>query len=722
LGRNFRVAVLNWGPLGLATQLAFPGVFHTIPAIETVMSLFKFYRASVKVEVRLNTTQFHFGAIMLSYISNCTFASAHHNGILQQSGNNPIVLSACTQQAATFVIPWTSPFLYDVWINSLDMIGRMYITSMTDLNRASDTVPDTVELQVYAALIDIDVAGYKVAPPLAVSESSNVPKVRNAFGSVHAPGDSIPVENAIAEHTDEEADTKAKVGVMDIVESKIVQALPIFGGIASIASGFLNIGKGVVKLIGLFDKPTNKTIATRYFDNAHCDMPNSIGTFNGVKISLHPDANLKPISEEMGDSQQVHGLREIAMIPMLHDLFEFTATTDVLTIRAYPSLPSLLDINQPDYLFFVTNLFEYWRGDIKYKLFFYTSMFITCRFRLSVVWTTDAIDDTNYGDIISTIIDVKGDTEYEFTIPYCWPTMWRRVGDHSTAAYDFPRLILQPIVEPVGLSIADDPIIYCAVWRAAGENFQWSQLIEPVRTPSYPDLPAVSESDVKAQFRKPFPYIIEGCKSIVEDGFCTPEHPNTVNEIQRRFYPRSAAEFYPDPANFPLSPWQYLNSIFRYFRGSVNFKDFVASGIVSLDPNASGQINFARGGYVANSGSSGVFLQVPYYQKLPFLPVRVPDQPLPNGFPAAEVTSNTRFVSSGFSVAHRFISAGDDFQLGYVAAPVRYVPISSENGVSRRPKARNRNVPKLNPSTVSPPTLTLPSSSATTVSVVRALI
>lgn len=171
LGRKYRVATFNW-QVGLIFQqtLNFPAALLSVPAIAEYLQLFLFMRAGVEIDVRINSSSFHYGALMASWIPNHV-GSGHALGIHQQSGNHPVVLSASLQQAATIEIPWINNFLYFPIASGTSEICRFYLSDIAQLERINDTTTDTIEVQVFAAFKNIDLAGYQPLPPFMQAQS-----------------------------------------------------------------------------------------------------------------------------------------------------------------------------------------------------------------------------------------------------------------------------------------------------------------------------------------------------------------------------------------------------------------------------------------------------------------------------------------------------------------------------------------------------------------------
>jgi len=132
LRRKYRVATMVWSS-SLASNLIlnFPQTLNNVNYIADVLQTFKWMNAGVELEIRINSTQFHFGALMVSWIPNTNSDTAHANDFIQQSGNHPVVLSASTQNSATIKIPYINPDSYYQIAGSTSNIAKVWITPLT---------------------------------------------------------------------------------------------------------------------------------------------------------------------------------------------------------------------------------------------------------------------------------------------------------------------------------------------------------------------------------------------------------------------------------------------------------------------------------------------------------------------------------------------------------------------------------------------------------------
>jgi hypothetical protein len=632
LTRNYKIAEIPWGPgVPTTTTLDFPKVLLTNPNIIKRLTGFSWMRAGVKLEVKINATSFHYGAYMVSWIPNHT-DSSHATTVFQQSGNHPIILSPSLQNSCVIDIPWINPYNFFPIADPLSDIAKVFFTPLSPLLRTTPDVSDTAYIQVFASFTDPETAGY-------IAQSSNSMKA--------------------------ESKEKSRLQITDLVPSTIstvMEKIPIIG----------NMIDTLMPLISALDKPTSVQATTPVSIQFSRDLSHGSGLDYSNSLSLKQLAPVNLDQSLMGESSSTMSLRDIISIPMIYDITTFTNSTLPLNFLIVPNATA------SDYLGFISRFFHYWRGSIKFQINFYTSSFITGRFRISVLYSSSAPTDVNAGDVVSRIIDVKGDTSISFTVPYLWDTTYRTLNDSQ-----FPTLHIQRVSPIIGQSLATDAKILVVTWRAAGEDFTFNQLVDQYT--GFEDLDALSfddssdyepQTDPRADFKKVFDPIIGGSSFIRETGAITGEIIDSVHDITKRyvtgiFYTGVTYTTSPQPSLF-TGAFHRLGAIFKYYRGSRRVKV-----VTKKDPNVVVALLMQNPGFTEDAANGMSYtindfwptleVEIPWYSSVPFWPIeetkanhlRLPDRP-------------RTIVSKGFepsSTLESFISGGDDFTFGFLIAP-----------------------------------------------------
>jgi len=480
LSRNYRVFTFNWGPSYTTQVLDFPYCLLQQETIQDALASFYYFRGDVKMEVRINTTPFHYGALQVSWLPFCV-TSASINPYYA-SGNRPVIISASTQQAATISMPWTAPTTWVNWLNASTLdaveattIGRVYFHQLVPLTTTSTSITDTVVVQVFASFENPRVAGY-------LPSSSTRLRMKDRTKTKSKPMWQQSGKDRFRTPTSQEAVAKSSSqtlvsSTIDSTLSPIIKTIGTFGdSIASAATGLFSGGK----FLGLFDKPRSlqSTQPVMFdFSKGHAQVD---GLLEAQTLGMYQSNKLGSSSNMMGGESSDMPLSALAGVPMLHRIIPFTAANQVDSQTVIDPVYYNNSYSQPDYFFFTAQMFSYWRGSIKYMIQFITTAFTTARFRISVNYVSYSSAVTTTGDVVSRIVDVKGDTITEFTVPYLYQSHWRQVNGHGTISdYLQPRLSIEVLEDIIGQSLESDPTVYVLIWRAAGEDIQFQQLNPP---------------------------------------------------------------------------------------------------------------------------------------------------------------------------------------------------------------------------------------------------
>jgi hypothetical protein len=164
LERVYRLATISWTP-GMANQaFVFPSLLvNTL--IANYLAPFRYFRAGVKLQIRMNSTPYHQGALMVSSLPTIN-ASIGSPTVLWNpyvlSGFKPVVLSASTQDSCVIEFPYLNPipWLSVSTLSTSSAIGTILISELNELTSTSTGVPASVELLVFGSFTNPKVASY----------------------------------------------------------------------------------------------------------------------------------------------------------------------------------------------------------------------------------------------------------------------------------------------------------------------------------------------------------------------------------------------------------------------------------------------------------------------------------------------------------------------------------------------------------------------------------
>lgn len=679
LKRNYLVAELLWtGPL-VTYNVVFPEVLFAENSIQDALSSFLYFRAGVKIEIRMNSTPYHMGAIIVCW-KPCT--SDLSPSLYTASGLRPITLSASTQQACTFTIPYLSPKTW-IRLDSFDTaeIATVSLVSLAPLITTSADVSPDVHIQVYASFVEPEVAGYvpgstlrmRTKPRDVVEPQS---KIISADGSMHDP-------------VNKEAQNKTRTGTTTVPSlgyfiRPILRCIPIIGG-------FIDPIIDVFKVIfGIMDKPTGVPTITPVSMDLTRDMSQASGLDNSQTLSLYPTPAIPFVHELMGGESSAMSFTQLACVPMLHKFYILDLAQTQFSIHCIPEAVDNPE-GMPDFLFVAAECHQWWRGSFRYYFQFFTTAFTSCRVRISLNYINWTSDVTTSGDIVSKIVDIKGDTNVSITVPYLSETHWRRRNISDT----FPVLVTELITPIIGQSVSADSTIYVAVWRSAAPDFQFCL---PTNVPVAGFDVVEPQCDIRSTFKQSFDPILDGCTSSVEKGFVQCEVSGTINDVLKRYVGNvdSSTTFptplQPLPGTGTYSTWGWLSQVWYFWRGSRRMKHFFAASspdICVVRPTTD----------VLGIGSSGRNATVPDFY--PLVGTEIPwfhNMPYAFNFPStAAITTDDPvgiLVNGTLITSQFFISAGDDFTLGFLIPPAPLPALASRNPFRTRKRTKKaRNTP-----------------------------
>jgi hypothetical protein len=354
-------------------------------------------------------------------------------------------------------------------------------------------------------------------------------------------------------------------------------------------------------------------------------------------------------------------------------IYQYAALPGLARVGSFTSetpQQQLTPINVPTPMSYILHRFALWRGSVKIKMQIFASTFVSTRFAVWLVPQLDVIGSGEYDNYIVRIVEVKGDTTIEFTVPFPSPTTWWTT---ATCPYN---IIFRPIAPIVGFDSTVDARFDYAIWMAAGEDFQvcspykraWvcpttSPLPEDSDSKALtvnPDLKTASkvlsrplppgirrQSAIVSDFAKSFEPIVDKCSYTLDNGYAASDVPVTFNDLLKRYYLYYGTSEGLNPTDVIDSEVPQLQDYLRCFgavRGGYRVKfqvqnaigktyDPVPIGVLGVNPSSAyGWTMPADGGYYAvsipwNEPYPWVFRGMPLTYTASILPPPGPNSP-----------------------------------------------------------------------------------------------
>lgn len=623
LTRKYQVASFSWSPTFTGTTLRFPELLLSNTTIQNALKNFKYFRAKVNLEIRINSTQFHQGVLGVSWLP--VIDASYANGLTDLrilSGFNYMTISASNQDSLSFTLPYLHPldWLTTTPVAADSRIGAVKIFPVVNLIPTIANMPIALPVLVYASFDDVHTEGF-------IAQSSSKDKFK----------------------PNKEAQKKAQKGLDAISAvsgiSKMFRHAPVIGTAYGAVADFLNA------FAGDLSKPLDNSPAPSYtyFESGSV----TAGLDKADQTSIYPNAYLHQAPLMLGMETTHMSASQLAMRPQLSHVFTFTSlsSSDSVTVNPYVPHPSFAS---DDYLSTVSRSFKYWRGSVKYLYHFVIPAFYSLRVQF-VLNYNPAGGVSNLGDVSSKIVDIKGDTWVEISVPYVRPTTWSPVAQNDPFA---PVLTVVPLTNIIGSSLPSVPVCPVIVYRAGGEDMRFQQLVHAG---------FIAQSSLNDKFSKPFDTFHSGVMQSTEQGLVAPEPTPTICDIQKRKSgtTRSGPNLtYPGAVGLPdllQEPFHYFARNFTFFRGSRILTHYQPSTLVTLDPGRSGSPNFGNGAALWFPSDLTPYnlmkehVSVPYYSAVPFFPIPTyPAHPSSTSFAPTDLLTGTIATSL-------VINAGDDF-------------------------------------------------------------
>jgi hypothetical protein len=627
LERNYVIANLTWASPFSQVVLKFPEVLFQVGLVAEVLKRFKYFRGNVRVEITQNSTPYHQGSLLISFVPlwDTTGGTNVLTNIYQLSGFNPVVLSAGLEESAVVKLPYLSPQEWMVIPNPYTgkddtRIGALHINALNPLTCTSNCTDLSIPITITAAFTDVEVEGF-ISP--------EDPPIRNFKGQSSAGGHSTEsaVKNAKG------IDVQAAFNAVDHIIREAPVVGPIYGEIASVINAVAHD----------MSKPQSQEASKPVHATYSMGCSTGAGLDYSDTLTLYSNPNMSQSKMFAGMETSHMPITKLLQRPMLHDQVTFDGTHSSMYVLITPMAFGAAQ-SYPDWLYYVSGIAKFWRGSIKYTFHFVMPQFYSCTFR--AYYAPDANPIAESGDMMSQIIKIKGDTKIDIMVPFLKESSWSRTRMDTKTAFqtDIPRLYLERISPVVGCT-ESEPIIYCNVWRAAGEDIALSQL----ENFDYGDLslrgehPRVNKArrEFKGQcsmderFKRPYNFLIDGAKQSAEKGYANPEIIYTVSDCLKRevhlplmwgeshtvkgqisgpYCPRSVDDVFQAALN---QPFYFLSSLFLFWRGGRVVRHLQDSTIMTLQVDSTRSPYFiSNGGAFWFSGGIGQEGNIKYHEAI----------------------------------------------------------------------------------------------------------
>jgi hypothetical protein len=683
LSRESDLGLFTWTTAAAAgTQVAyfdFPGSLFTKPYIREKIHSFAYFRAGIRMSIRISASSFLYGKLMLFYVPNPADEryQTKFTNIFQASGYPHVLISAAASEAAVLDVPFIYPGrMMDTDEAAPFAMGRFYLVV---LNPLKDVMGNVGSANVFATaqFLDPELAlphdqvalqskkeKISVEARLGCGVTIPVPTIPRSLDFHYAGcGRIIPmVTNSPPPPKKEkepvvfqpqskvEARLKSKMGVVssDLVKSTTESASLSFKRTmrpyADIFHTALNtaVSAATTAAIMALDKPTTVAASQPVKLSVTTGFATGRGVDYSEKFAMDPEnvVTCNPVAGGVTlDEMELSYVMGTPMLLYTATFVQGTPVTKIGDVTAY-------DYNMT-YLDFVRRQFANWWGSVKFKGYITASTLHSVRF---VVYLNDLAAETDWENCYHQVIDVQGDTEFSFTIPYTS----KFLADTPAPTTKF-SLFMKILSWSQPVPAVSSPV-YVNIYKAGDSDMRVAKFLEQEFT---------VQSNVRKDFSEPFKPFHPSFTGFEHTGIVFGEEHRSIRDIVHR----PAAYRIQNNAAFPtwsvggttsankytgLEMW---GLIYTYYRGGVRVK------LARKENSITGLFLYADGvpmpGLdVCFTGKPMLEAEIPWYQALAYHPTTV-----------AGPTLLT--VKCPSTVASSFLwkSAADDFSFLFLSPP-----------------------------------------------------
>lgn len=684
LEREYLVNTTLWSSansVGYLAHVSFPDAFVPFTALWNRLAEFRYFAADVKIRVEIVAPPTAAGALVIAPIpffdpNTTTWAPESPlapQQLVQVKGAGILSASRGTSYRTSIVWSADQPFypLSDVGSQS-GLIGVLYMAVMHQLQQP-DNSPAPVVVNTYASLTNVRVAGYLPA-------GAAVPAAPLKFK---------------AQSMSSEGAARSASGVISSLATAV--GFPSFSAVVPPSLSPADVVSGVEGLVSTvlssLDLPSSQQ-ATLPCRDADSDTVHAHGLYPYSTYSYKPGINSPNLASLAGAFEVNPTFTEIAMRPGVAQYFTFNSgqSPDFLisslwaSPHVYPTYASGTQLyGVPTPIAMASSGFRFWRGTLRYKVQFFAPAMTASRVR--IVYSPSLMPfppgiEAFAGDMISKIVEISGDTEVSFEIPFLHSQSYAvSAADQTNAGVGMPSPNdSASAVGNIGFYLLSPPasydsqtaIVNATVYIAAGGDYQLMYPVEntitcvqqvpapPPLKKATPGFKAQCSIDLGAAFSQRFPPLAQATK-LVDDRMFNIDPVNTLAEYRRRFRTELTDITSPNELVAMVGfrtlgftgadkvPWSnVMSGCFRGYRGSVRvmLKATPSSSIRQLRTlPANTDFSFLQ------AGPADIGTEIPYLSPQLYSPIF---RALPNQtygpwdyFEVAPASSSNLFVALG---------------------------------------------------------------------------
>jgi len=720
--RLYPVGTVSWNTAdtimsGAPLAVIYPfGLLMACDANNDALSYFQYFRSDMEIQFRLNTTQFYSGALMITAVPYFSAASTppFETYAWARSWNKPFVISAQKQDTLIIQLPWELPWRFQEIANLENAAGvtqirpwSIYIDVIAPLVSSAPSATNVISLTIQGRfqnpqlVFPVDPSGsrrrHHAQKQSGQTQAPSMRPGRGGMGVLHANrGGADPVRSAQSGTAPTTAESLPNTIVSTIADA------------SSSVMGVLSSLQPLVSMFsGLFDKPNDPQPPMRVIAQPGETFTRSDVTDYSMPLAMYKTSYLAAAKLPDGGDWT---WQKLAMRPAIASCAQIT---DSSPSNSIPLPPFWTPVG------YAIASHEMWHSSFRILLQFFASTFVSARIVITLapqgVPITGSIQDQ-----VTRVIDVKGDTEVQFTIPYIYFQDFMLTPN----LYAVLDVALYPGTSIIATDATLTNTISLVAWISAGPDCQFSGPQPPVDY-IYEPAAAQKQSGILEKFDQTFAPFVQDCSYYTDNHFCVSETSGSVIDTFKRYV--SIDPVAPLAGNYPLyySPDQQslqatLASCFLYWRGGIMYKRIrllANDSVIQARWNTPNTLTFgsysALGApYIVQSSQEAEFdVTMPYMALVPFQ-TRITFGIYPTQ--TYNTLSYQDLSNTGGTAINGLIytAVRDDYQVGWLIAPVKVntsllkdEPLQRvrSHQILRAPPARTKSRPPAKPVQNLPP-------------------
>lgn len=628
LSRPVNVATGVWSTSSLQgaeiLSLDFPqALFDNSVNIVDKLNFFSFFRADVCIRVMVNANTFQQGKL-LGYFTPFTQYIGERAGVsnflTSKTAFPHVILDASTGNSANLVIPYVAPYSSYRLFDKTGNIGSFFLVILNELF-AEDA---TYTVQAWFTNISVDLPSGLLNNLTTTStllndvrravsqhgEDQVKRRINKMIGRFRAQvaGESEQKSSGIISSTFHQIHEVAKLG----------SNIPIIADVAAPVSWVAKAIAHVAEYFG-YSKTQDLGGVCKLAQVPAYGFTNASGVDNGTVLGSTQDNAIEPRGDMFGSGVDDMDINYICSHRCFVESFNMSTTAAVGDeLYSFPVAPGWCKFSIDDQCFlptttaFVSSMFNFWRGGLRYKIQAAKTAYHSGRVRIVYIPGSFNSDVDSPEQAYNWIFDLRNQSEIEFSIPYNNILEWQPCN--LTQDVESTTSIGTIRVEVFNQLRAPESVrqnISFNVWIAGESDLQFAVPTFQRYVPSLPNASSFRAqvlgtaqdhgfndmTDKPSLFQTGHKNKVDPCKFSIGEYVTnlryltrrfavtqniTPKPvPDTTQWTFPNYYFGSPFEQGQEISEFRITPVDYISYLYRFFRGGMRWKAMYSAPVVA---------------------------------------------------------------------------------------------------------------------------------------------